>query len=69
MIFHAKRHDPRRAPADPEGFPEEIWTYHWFSENKGWTPQQVDELTLEQQFWLPIMKNADGIANSQLSDD
>lgn len=41
--------------------------YHWYSENKNWTPQQVDELTLEQAHWFPILKDAGDIADSQLS--
>jgi hypothetical protein len=32
--------------------------YHWFAEAYQWTPQQVDELTLDQVFWLPVMKEA-----------
>jgi hypothetical protein len=57
------------APKNPEGFPEEMWIYHWFSENRNWTPQQVDELTLEQAHWLPLLKDAQSGAQDQLSDD
>ena len=32
--------------------------YAWFAESYSWTPQQVDELTLDQVFWLPLMKGA-----------
>jgi hypothetical protein len=46
-----------------------MWLYHWFSKNKGWTPQQVDELTLEQQLWFPIMDDAGNIAQAALSND
>lgn len=44
-----------------------MWLYHWFAENKGWTPQQVDELTLDQQFWLPVIHNAGKLASASLS--
>jgi len=67
MIFSANNHDPKYAPAEPEGFPEKMWLYHWFSENKGWTPRQVDELTLEEAQWFPILKDAQGDAGRQLS--
>lgn len=46
-----------------------MWLYHWYSENKGWTPQQVDELTLEQAYWFPVIKDAGGIAGDQLHKD
>jgi hypothetical protein len=32
--------------------------YQWFARTHNWTPQQVDELTLEQLFWLPVMEEA-----------
>lgn len=44
-----------------------MWLYHWFSENKGWTPRQVDELSLEEAHWLPILKDAQGDAGNFLS--
>ncbi len=46
-----------------------MWLYHWFSENKNWTPEQVRELTLEEQHWLPMMRDAADIARVQLSKD
>jgi len=46
-----------------------MWIYHKFSKLKGWTPRQVDELTLEEMYWLPILEDAESIASSQLSDD
>jgi hypothetical protein len=46
-----------------------MWLYHWFSENKGWTPEQVRELTLDEQFWFPVMKEAGEIAGVQLNKD
>lgn len=46
-----------------------MWIYHWFSENKGWTPRQVDELSLEEAHWLPVMKDANSIASAHLSSD
>lgn len=44
-----------------------MWTYHWFADNFKWTPQQVDELTLEQSHWLPLITNAQGGAAAQLA--
>jgi hypothetical protein len=58
-----------RAPKNPEGFPEGMWMYHHFAQKWGWTPQQVDELTLEQCQWLPLIGQAQDAARDQLSDD
>lgn len=32
--------------------------YDWFAEARGWPPQVVDELDLDQVYWLPILKAA-----------
>lgn len=37
--------------------------YHWFAEVYNWVPRQVDELTLEQLFWFPVMREARGDAD------
>jgi hypothetical protein len=46
-----------------------MWLYHWYSENKGWTPRQVDELSLEEAYWLPLLKQAHGSAGDMLHKD
>ena len=43
--------------------------YHYFLGKWGWTPSQVDELTLEQAYWLPLIGNAQDTAQDQLGDD
>jgi hypothetical protein len=45
-----------------------MWVYHKFRKF-GWTPEQVRELTLQEQFWLPVIDDAESIAVSQLSSD
>ena len=67
-MFHGKGHDPRFSPDPPEGFPDKMWLYHKFGKLRGWTPQQVDELTLDQQYWIPVMETAESIAVGQLSE-
>ena len=42
--------------------------YRQFADLYGWTPDQVDNLTLDQQYWLPVMDTAKSIAAEQLSD-
>jgi hypothetical protein len=32
--------------------------YDRFAEERGWTPRQVDELTDEEIFWLPVIRAA-----------
>jgi hypothetical protein len=42
--------------------------YNWFAEAYQWSPKQVDELTLDQVFWLPVMKEALNDAIEQYRD-
>lgn len=42
--------------------------YHWFAGAYGWTPRQVDDLTLEEAFWFPVLKGAEGDAGDQYRD-
>lgn len=44
-----------------------MWTYNWFRKNTGWHPQIVDNLTMEQEFWFPILDQAESIASAQLN--
>ena len=32
--------------------------YSWFAKAYNWTPAQVDELSLEQVHWLPVIEEA-----------
>jgi len=41
---------------------------HWFAKTRGWHPRQVDELTLDEMHWLPIMEAAGNEAVEQLRD-
>lgn len=42
--------------------------YFWFAETFGWTPSQVGELTLDEIYWLPLIKSAHGDAEEQYRD-
>lgn len=33
--------------------------YHKFAKLYGWTPATVDQLSLDQQFWLPVIADAE----------
>jgi len=44
-----------------------MWLYHWFATKWGWSPDVVDNLTLEQAQWLPLLDRAQGEAQAQLS--
>ena len=41
--------------------------YDRFAEERGWTPRQVDELTDEEAFWLPVIKQAKAEAAEQIA--
>jgi hypothetical protein len=43
-------------------------TYDRFAEERGWTPRQVDELTRDEMFWLPVIKTARQDAAAQVAD-
>lgn len=32
--------------------------YHHFARLRNWTPRQVDELTIEEMDWLPLLEEA-----------
>lgn len=42
-------------------------TYDRFAEERGWTPRQVDELTWDEIFWLPVIRAARQDAAGQLA--
>ena len=41
--------------------------YDKFAEERGWTPRQVDELTREELFWLPVISAARADASAQVA--
>jgi hypothetical protein len=41
--------------------------YDRFAEERGWHPRQVDELTREELFWLPVIKAARAEAGEQVA--
>ncbi len=51
----------------PDGFPEQMSIYHWYAEAYNWPPPVVDELSIEQDFWLRIQKDALSIAQETLA--
>lgn len=58
-------HDLRHAPPYPEGFPQHMLEYHRFMRGRGMTPSEVDDLSLVQLFWLPIISAAQDAAEAQ----
>ena len=45
-----------------------MFLYDKFAEERGWTPRQVDELTREELFWLPVIRQARQEAAAQVAD-
>lgn len=43
-------------------------TYDWFARTRGWAPSVVDELSLDQLHWFPILESARNEAMEQLRD-
>lgn len=58
FLHHFQKRDLRYAPDFPEGFPPRMLTYDKFIQQMDWHPRLVDELSLDEEFWLPVMKEA-----------
>jgi len=43
-------------------------TYDRFADERGWNPRIVDELTDDELFWLPLIRQAKTEAARQLPD-
>jgi hypothetical protein len=43
-------------------------TYDYFARTRGWTPSQVNELTLDELYWFPLIEEARNAAIEQLRD-
>lgn len=43
-----------------------MMTKRWFAKVYKWTPQQVEELTVDELTWLPIIEDAANIAQDRL---
>ena len=42
--------------------------YDFFANQYSWTPREVDELSLDEMYWLPILTEARISAQEQLRD-
>jgi hypothetical protein len=69
FLFQANRQADQShelAPKPPEGFPPHMMTYdQWLSE-RGMHPRDVDRLTRDELFWLPVIQAAKQDAAAQL---
>lgn len=45
-----------------------MMVYDKFAEAYGWSPRVVDELTLDELFWLPVIRDAKADAIEALRD-
>jgi hypothetical protein len=44
-----------------------VLVYDQFAQSYGWTPRQVDELTLDELEWLPVVRQAKADAAEQIA--
>jgi hypothetical protein len=49
--------------------PAKILTYHWYSKVHNWEPEIVDNLTLEQLEWFPIVEAAYNEASETIAKE
>lgn len=48
--------------------PPDIFLKRWFAKTYGWTPQQVDDLSLDELSWLPLIEQAHDEAIREMSE-
>jgi hypothetical protein len=63
-----QKQPPEYEPEYPRGFSDRMLVYDFFAESRHWTPRQVDELTLDEVFWLPLVEAARHLAREALAD-
>lgn len=51
-------HDPAGCPPVPAGLSGHMLVYERFAEAYGWPPRVVDQMTREELFWLPVIRDA-----------
>ena len=50
----------------PAGLTEEQQLYHWYAEAYGWEPEKVRKLSMKEDFWLRMQKEAVTAAQAAL---
>jgi hypothetical protein len=48
--------------------PPDILLKRWFAKTYGWTPRQVDDLSLDELSWLPLVEQAHDEAVREMSE-
>jgi hypothetical protein len=56
----------RYCPGYPEGLPSRMLVYDRYAGSGEWNPRIVDELELDELFWMPIIHEAKMIAAGQV---
>lgn len=69
FTYRANGGSAKLQPSYPEGFPPKMLVYNWFRRTSNWHPRQVDELSLEEMEWLPLIEEAVQLALEQMKDD
>lgn len=69
FMYRANGGPAQTQPSYPEGLSSRMLVYNWFARARGWTPRQVDELTLEEMEWLPLIEEAIQYATEKLRDE
>ena len=67
FLYSSNGHDPKLSPPLPDGFPPQMLAYDQFAEMYGWSPRVVDELSFDELFWLPVVRDAKAEAARQLA--
>jgi hypothetical protein len=57
----------RFCPRYPDRFPSRMLAYDRYAGEQDWHPREVDELELDELFWLPVIREAKMTAVQQVS--
>ena len=60
--------DPRARPDFPEDMPPEMVVKRFFAKTFQWPPWWVNELTLEELEWFPVMETASDEAQETINE-
>lgn len=67
MLDRQLRPDQPAAFALPDGFPPHMMTYDQWLEERSMHPRDVDRLTRDELFWLPVIAAGRRSASEQLA--
>jgi hypothetical protein len=60
--------DPKACPKPPMGLTHDVHLKYFFAKTFGWTPDMVDELSLDEFHWFPLIETARNDASEHINN-